>query len=307
MASAPTASRDTSPSDLLADAEFGRLDHLVDLDRYPLHARDSVDGRRLVAEVREALADSGCVQLDAFLRGDATERMSSEIRALAGRVKLHRNTESVYARADIEAELDPSDPRARHFSRWAGHVTRDMLTPFDAASQLYAAPAFKRFIAACVGRDRIFEYADPLAGLVATVLPPGGEYPWHYDSNEFVVTIMTQAPDSGGAFEYVPNLRSPGNENLEGLGAVLDGQADDSIRRTEMRPGDFQLFLGRYSLHRVAPTAGTTDRHVAVFSYADEPGVIGPLDRTRSLYGRVTEAHLVAAAEAAETRDGLIR
>ena len=51
---------------------------------------------------------------------------------------------------------------------------------------------------------------------------------------------------------------------------------------------------------------GSTDRHVAVLSYADRPGVIGPVDRTRAVYGRVTEAHLVAEQCKLDSADGLM-
>ena len=200
----------------------------------------------------------------------------------------------------------PSDPRNTELTWLAGHVTRDMMAPHTVGQRLYAADAFKRFVAACVGQDRVFEYADPIAGLVATILPPGGQYPWHYDTNEFVLTIMTQAPDRGGDFEYFHNLRRPGDENLPGLRRALDGDADDDLRRIAARPGDLQLFLGRYSLHQVAPVAGSTERHVLVFSYSDRPGCIGPVDRTRSVYGRVTEAHLLAEQVATADSDGLI-
>ena len=70
--------------------------------------------------------------------------------------------------------------------------------------------------------------------------------------------------------------------------------------------GDLQIFLGRYSLHKVGKVTGTTDRHVAVLSYADRPGVIGPVDRTRAVYGRVTEAHLVAEQSKLQSNDGLM-
>lgn len=232
--------------------------------------------------------------------------MQNEVATMARRVPIRRHHASVYARADAEQGL-VDDPRTRRLEWCAGHVTRDMFSPFDVALQLYVSPPFKRFVAACVGLDRVYEYADPIAGLVATVLPPGGAYPWHYDSNEFVVTIMTQAPERGGVFEYVPNLRTPGHENLRGLDDVLTGRAAESICRTSIQPGDLQIFLGRYSLHQVTRTAGSTERHVVVFSYANEPGVIGPLDRTRAVYGRVTEAHLLAADVARDQRDGLIR
>ncbi len=121
-----------------------------------------------------------------------------------------------------------------------------------------------------------------------------------------MVTIIIQPPDSGGSFEYHRNLRAPGDENLDGLGAVLAGDPDDSPRFVSAKAGDLQLFLGRYSLHRVAEVAGATDRHVLVLSYADRPGVIGPVDRTRSVYGRITEAHLLAEQARLAENDGLI-
>ena len=139
-----------------------------------------------------------------------------------------------------------------------------MIPPYSPLHRLYASGIFKQFVAACVGEERVFEYADPLAGLVATILPPAGRYPWHYDTNEFVLTIMTQAPDGGGTFEYCKDLRSPGDENLHGLGEVLIDGDRSRVRTIQMRPGDFQLFLGRYSLHRVTDVIGHTARHVAV-------------------------------------------
>ena len=80
----------------------------------------------------------------------------------------------------------------------------------------------------------------------------------------------------------------------------------DTVRTLQMHAGDLQIFLGRYSLHRVTEVRGNTTRCVGVLGYANRPGVIGPFDRTRSVYGRVTEAHLLAAEFAPKSGDGLI-
>ena len=42
-----------------------------------------------------------------------------------------------------------------------------------------------------------------------------------------------------------------------------------------------------------------------VLSYAEQPGIIGPVERTRQVYGRVTETHLLSADRELGT-DGLI-
>ncbi len=290
----------------LANPEAGDLSDVIDLDRYPIHEPGSVAGNLLIERAHRQLSADGCLVLDGFLRPAALALAAEEIGAMATHVPIRRYLSTVYARKDSEVGLPADDPRVRPLARHAGHVTRDMIPPYAVAHRIYASSFFKAFIAACTHRERVFEYADPLAGLVATVLPPTGSYPWHYDTNEYVATIMTRKPDVGGVFEYCPDLRRPGDENLAGLADVLSGEHPEMIRTVDVEPGDLQLFLGRYSLHQVTPTAGDTDRHVMVFSYADRPGVIGPVDRTRDLYGRVTEAHLVAEASAANSADGLI-
>lgn len=292
--------------DTLADPEVGILDGLVDLERYPIHDPSSARWIALIDQVRAQMAAEGCVTLPGFLDPSALTRCHADIAAAAEHVPLRTHEASVYHRADLEGSLDPDDPRCKKLEWFAGHVTRDMIPAYTPAHRLYVSATFKRFIAAAVDHERVYEYADPLAGLVATILPPGGRYPWHYDTNEYVVTIMTQAPESGGLFEYHQDLRSPGDENLDGLGHALDGTSLHPPHEISASPGDLQLFLGRYSLHQVTQVEGDTARHVLVLSYAECPGVIGPVDRTRSVYGRVTEAHLLAEQQRLATNDGLI-
>ena len=287
----------------LADPEGGELGDVVDLGRYPIDRPGSASGQALAMAVQADLAAEGCAVLPRFLLPEAVRDVGHELAAALPHVPIRRQRSTVYHRPDVEAEA-VGDDRLAELEWIAGHVTRDMIPPYALAHRLYVAPAFKRFVAACVGRDSVYEYADPLAGLVATVLPDGGRYPWHYDTNEFVLTIMITPPEAGGRFEYHPDLRTPGDENLDGLRRVVDGTDRSGVRSVATEPGDLQLFLGRYSLHRVTEVVGP--RLVLVLSYSDRPGVIGPVDRTRSVYGRVTEAHLVADRARAAGPDQLI-
>ncbi|MGI9612076.1 MAG: HalD/BesD family halogenase [Acidimicrobiales bacterium] len=303
------------PGAVLADPEAGHVDDVVDLDRYPIdQPASATPWRDLTAHVHTELAADGAVRLPGFLRPAALAIMATDIAKRAVYVPIREQRASVYASSCSEAADDSAggnvgataspDPRHRELTWVAGHVTRDMIPAYTDAHRLYVSAAFKRFVAAVVGAERVYEYADPLAGLVATVLPPGGAYPWHYDTNEFVLTIVLQQGDVGGAFEYYRDLRRPGDENLDGLGEVLAGTAPPP-RSSRCAPGDLSIFRGRYSLHQVTPVAGTRNRHTLVLSYADRPGVIGPLERTRSVYGRVTEQHLMAASKSIGA-DGLI-
>ncbi|MBV8627275.1 MAG: hypothetical protein JO371_05300 [Paraburkholderia sp.] len=51
--------------------------------------------------------------------------------------------------------------------------------------------------------------------------------------------------------------------------------------------------------------SGTIERHTAIFAYSQKPGVIGRLERTRQLYGRVSEMHIEAEQRLVRA-DGLV-
>ena len=85
--------------------------------------------------------------------------------------------------------------------------------------------------------------------------------------------------------------RSTDDEGFDAVAAVLAGGRED-VRTLHLRPGDPQIFRGRHSLHRVTRVgAQSRPRHAAIFAYTLEPGVIGRVERTRQLFGRVLPAH----------------
>lgn len=131
------------------------------------------------------------------------------------------------------------------------------------------------------------------------------EHPWHFDTNEYTVSMLTQEAEEGGSFEYCPNIRSAEDERFDDVRDVLDGRPARQPERLPLRPGDLQLFKGRYSLHRVSPVRGGLARHSAIFAYSERPGVIGSVARTRQLFGRVLPGHLAAEGRAVRG-DGLL-
>ena len=75
-------------------------------------------------------------------------------------------------------------------------------------------------------------------------------FPWHFDGNEFTLSILVQKAEKGGLFEYSPDLRSVENENFDEVKKVLDGDRS-RVRQLKLEPGDLQIFKGRFTLHRV--------------------------------------------------------
>ena len=262
------------------------LDDVVDTGRYPLHDPEGLVGA--VAAVRADLAEQGCCVLPGFVRADRQHLLRAEGAALAPEAHYAVETVNVYNTAPDDT-LPADHPARVPLQRGNAFVARDRIPPGALVQRLYTSAAFRGFVAACFGLAQVHELADPLSGLVLNVVAPGREHPWHFDTNEYTVSMLTQAARRGGVFEYCPGIRSAGAENVDAVRAVLDGRGDP--RRLELRPGDLQLFCGRYSLHRVSPVRGRTARHTAIFAYSERPGVVGTAERTRQLFGRTTDAH----------------
>ncbi|MAM56576.1 MAG: hypothetical protein CMN25_04515 [Salinicola sp.] len=271
------------------DASANTLEGLVDLDRFPLHDLASAQGRQLVEACRAQLADDGCVVLERFVPEAALAPLEKETERLSPQAHYNRNETNPY-NSDGDTSLPASHPKNRFDDRTNGFVAGDRIDDRTIIRQLYRHPQFQRFIASVVGMETIHEYADPLADLVVNVLREGCQHPWHYDTNEFIVTLMTRKPQAGGRFEYVPGIRSPEGENFEAVEAVLDGDTRE-LKSRDLQLGDLQVFFGRYSLHRVTPVVGERERHTVIFAYAKEPGFVGRPERARRIFGRMAPIH----------------
>ena len=266
---------------------------LIDDRRYPVA---TAGGRRdeVVAEVRASLVEDGCAVLPGFLseaglRALLDEALEREPRAFynpANRANVHLN--------DGDPARPADHPRNRFFPRTNGFVRADEWDQTTASKRLYDWPPLKEFLRDCLGRDELHVYDDPVSNMIVNVQRTGQEFNWHFDTNEFTITMLLQGADEGGRFEYVPGLRSPADENDAGVNAVLDGDRD-GVRTLDLEPGDLQFFFGRFSLHRVTPNLGDTTRLLLIMSFSETEGSVGSVPRIRSLYGKVTDQHEAAA------------
>ena len=264
---------------------------LINLDRYPIHA-DGASRVALVERVQQDLARDGCAVLKGFLSQKGKNAITAEADGVADKGHRSFNRTNVYFTAD-DTTLPDSDPRRRFFERSNSFIAADNFAATGALRTVHDFPAFDPFIKECLQQDAFYRYADPLADVIINMAGEGNGFPWHFDTNNFTVTLAIQNAEHGGDFEYAPWLRK-GDENYDEVSRVLDGTSE-TVKVLKLEPGDLQLFQGRYSLHRVAPLAGSTPRYVAIFSYVDQPDMVGSPERTRQLYGRVLPVHLERA------------
>ncbi|MFI9450514.1 arpA protein [Amycolatopsis sp. NPDC052450] len=268
---------------------------VADTARYPLSAPGSPAWREIVSRTRAELRETGCCVLADFIRPELRDALRHEGAEIAPEAYAKVERVNAYNIA-IDTPLPEDHPGRTIMERGNAFVARDRIPATAIIQQLYASSEFQRFVADCFELPELHELADPLAGLVLNVIEPGRSHPWHFDTNEYTVSMLTQEAAEGGVFEYCPNIRSETAENFDDVRAVLAGEGDHLIRRLTLRPGDLQLFRGRFALHRVSSVQGAVARHSAIFAYSERPGVIGSPERTRQLFGRVLSEHVASAA-----------
>lgn len=278
---------------------YPMAERLIDLDRYPINDPAGEASQALIALVRSSLEYDGCAVIKGFVRADALPQLVEEAdRASVNGHKSHSRTNAYFTQDDTT--LPETHPVRRFFDRSNAFIPADNFGEDSGLRAIYSYGPFSPFIRACLGEaeDRFFPYADPLADVIVNQAEEGNGFPWHYDTNNYTVTLALQNSEEGGAFEYAPNIRpSDGSsENFEEVTRVLDG-VSDRVRTIQLESGDLQIFKGRYSLHRVAPLKGATPRYVAIFSYVEEPDMVATPERCKQLYGKVLPIHYERAGK----------
>ena len=269
---------------------------LIDLERYPI-ATPSAARDAVIEQVQSDLAKDGCAVLKGFLTREGVEALAMEADGVAAKGHHSHSRTNAYFTKD-DPSLPEDDPRRQFFDRSNAFVPADNFAKDGPLRQVHDFPGFDGFIQACLQEEKFYRYADPLADVIVNVAEEGNGFPWHFDTNNFTVTLAIQNAEAGGAFEYAAGIRE-GDENFDEVSRVLNGTSD-KITVLELEPGDLQLFRGRYSLHRVAPLKGARPRYVAIFSYVEEPGMVGSVERTQQLYGRTLPIHHERAGQRAD-------
>ena len=259
------------------------MDHIVDLELYPLDAPGSDAWSGLVEKCQQELADNGLFNLPGFVRPQALATMVAELKpVLETDAFTHARRHNIYFRKDIP-DLTSDHPALREFETSNRTICADQF-PAAAVVNLYEWPPFAAFLAAVMGKPSLFTMDDPLARVNVMGYGDGQALNWHFDRSEFTTTLLLQSPFEGGDFEYAKDLRSDTDPNYEGVAHLLSGRLQPSL--LELDPGTLNVFKGKNTAHRVTPVGGEKDRIIAVFSYYEQPGVQFSDQERQGFYGR---------------------
>lgn len=272
-----------------AAAHHGRIDLLVDLDRHPVHRPGTAEYRELLERCRTDLAAHGMFDLEGFLRPTAIEEAVRELRPLVDHHSfLHAREHNVWFLPADEAAathgLDVGHPSLAAMRTANRTVCADQMAG-TVVMAVYEWAPLRAFVAVAVGAPELHLMADPLARVNVMSYRDGEALQWHFDRARFTTTLLLQRPRAGGRFEWRHGLRSADHVDHDGLGEVIAG-TDRSVEHRDVRAGTLNVFAGHDTVHRVAHVRGEVDRLIAVYSWAEQPGVTFTDAERIGFYGR---------------------
>ncbi|MDH3636119.1 MAG: hypothetical protein OES20_15575 [Gammaproteobacteria bacterium] len=263
---------------------------IIDHARYPIDELDHWRRREVIEQVRAELEHDGCAVIRNFFSAPGLRALLTEASERKSQAYYSERKQCNVYLNDGDPDFPQDHPLNIFIPRSNGFITADLFGEETTSHRLYYWEPLKQFLSECLGKDELFIYEDPVSNMIVNVGKPGQQFNWHFDTNEFTITMLLQAADSGGHFEYVPGLRTAQDECYDEVKQVLEGDRS-RVKRLELNAGDLQFFLGRFSLHQVTANSGNTDRLLLIMSFSEKPGMVGSMARVKNLYGKVTDVH----------------
>ncbi|HKN09988.1 MAG TPA: 2OG-Fe(II) oxygenase, partial [Pseudomonadota bacterium] len=254
------------------------------LDRYPIDRPEAPEFAELVGACREELIANGMFNLHGFVRPSAIARAAGEIRPLSdGASFTHRRLHNVYFEEQV-ADL-PADHGALARFQTVNRTLCDDQLQGTLVHAIYEYAPLPAFLSRVLEKPRLFLMSDPLARVNVMDYRRGETLNWHFDRCLFTTTLLIQAAEQGGEFEYRTDLRTDEDPNYEGVAQVLRG-SDPNVRINPLAAGTLNVFAGENTLHRVSTVRGNRNRLVAVYSYYERPGAMFSEAERIGFYGR---------------------
>jgi len=242
---------------------------LIDQQRYPIHDPGNQKRAALVERCRTDLRQNALCFLPGFLREHAVSLLANEIQAMSAQALGNDHLRTAYSWLDNRG-FGPDHPRSMLFRRKFKYIITDQIAEQAMIKALFMWQPLTDFVRDALGFKSLYRSTCPTQSIQLNIMDEGDVLPWHFDTNDGVVSLLVEQADDGGEFQLAPYVRSEDNENYEMVMQAM--QADPRvIVEPRMPAGTLILFNGRRSLHRVSPVGKTRKpRSIVLYSYDEQ-------------------------------------
>lgn len=257
------------------------MQHILDLDRYPLDRPGTPEWQAMVDSARADLARDGMFNLPGLMRPTAIAGAISELTPrFETEAFTHARKHNIYFRKEVDG-LAPDHPALALRETKSHTLCADQIGGVVRA--LYDWPHFATFLAASMGKDRL-HHGRQTRRRERHDLPRGrgaelAFRPLGIHHHAAVATPTKAAPSNTAptcaAIPIPITMASP-----------ACCKAEPELQSITLVPGTLNVFRGKNTAHRVTPVQGNTNRIITVFSFFDRPGVVFTPEEQIGFYGR---------------------
>ena len=265
------------------------INQIINLEKYPINDIGSLKYKELTNYTRKQLNEDGCCVLHNFIKPDSIRRMKDEVDRNLSKIYFTSDKHNPYFTKD-DKTLHEKHPKRIFSVRQSGYLNSNDLEKDSDLNKFYDLEEMLKFVSDSLEVFPLYTWADPLGKNPYSVMHTDHYFPWHFDGNEFTLSVLIQKAEKGGFFEYAPDIRTKDNENFEEVAKALKGDRT-RVKSLDLKPGDLQIFKGRFSMHRVTKIEGKTSRYIALPCYVKDPLKINKPEHSKQVYGKALPIH----------------
>ena len=259
------------------------MNELKKIVNYNIHPLNSLEYKN---NCNQKLKKNSVLILNNFLLSPAIRNIQKEAHQLHSKAFYCSQKHTVLLNKK-NSELKDSDPCNIEVTSDKGCVPHDLISPNSDLSIIYNSVDCIKFLEIVLGVKKIYPYADSLSSINYNYYEQNQQLGWHFDNASFAITLMIQAPESGGIFQYINEGRNYEKKFIDKkmINSVLNNNFP--VNELSVNPGTLILFYGRNYLHRVTPVKSKKCRILVTLNYNLEAGVKLSENARLTFFGRI--------------------
>jgi len=178
------------------------LSEIVNLKEYPINNTESAEYKKLIEHNRKLLDKDGCCVLPNFVLQQSLKRMKEEVERNLPKTHWTKDNHNPYFSKDDE-NLSKDHPKRIFSFRESGYINSDDLEKDSDLNAIYESDEMLKFVSDSLGVFPLYKWADPLGKNPYSIMHEDHYFPWHFDGNEFTLSILVQKAEKGGCLNIL--------------------------------------------------------------------------------------------------------
>ena len=166
-------------------------DKIINLEKYPINDIGSLKYKELTNYTRKQLNEDGCCVLPNFIKPDSIRKMKDEVDRNLSKIYFTSDKHNPYFTKD-DKTLHEEHPKRIFTVRQSGYLNSDDLEKDSDLDKFYDLEEMLKFVSDSLEVFPLYTWADPLGKNPYSVMHTDHYFPWHFDGNEFTLSILIQ-------------------------------------------------------------------------------------------------------------------